>query len=132
MGFTILKDRMAYEPVLVTENHGNIRHTKTGYCLDSLGHKVGEYVGISRCHGQGGNQVFAITESGAIRVYIGCIDGGDKRNTGTGKLIFHRCSSDNFGQVFEISDKVSFVFISLFIFHSLLSEWSIQRGGFKP
>nr|CAH8823287.1 unnamed protein product [Trichobilharzia regenti] len=84
---------------------GEIRHTKTGYCLDSLGHKVGEYVGISRCHGQGGNQVFAITESGAIRVYIGCIDGGDKRNTGTGKLIFHRCSSDNFGQVFEISDK---------------------------
>ncbi|CAH8458709.1 unnamed protein product [Heterobilharzia americana] len=82
---------------------GEVRHKKTGYCLDSLGHKIDESVGTSRCHGQGGNQVFAMTEGGAIRFQVGCMDGGDRRNVGTGKLFFRGCVNGSVSQTFEIS-----------------------------
>ncbi|CAH8484925.1 unnamed protein product [Schistosoma mattheei] len=79
---------------------GEVRH-KSGQCLDSLGHKIGETVGVTHCHGQGGNQVFAITESGTIRVHAGCIDGGDSRSIGTGILTFKKCIKDSISQKFE-------------------------------
>ncbi|TNN18722.1 Polypeptide N-acetylgalactosaminyltransferase 13 [Schistosoma japonicum] len=86
---------------------GAVRHKKTDRCLDSLGHKLGEVVGTTHCHGQGGNQVFAITESGSLRVYTGCVDGGNKRTLGTGTLILSKCDSDSISQKFEfIENKI--------------------------
>ncbi|CAH8493398.1 unnamed protein product [Schistosoma rodhaini] len=79
---------------------GEIRH-KSGQCLDSLGHKLGETVGVTHCHGQGGNQVFAITESGTIRVHAGCMDGGNIRSIGTGVLVFKKCEKNSISQKFE-------------------------------
>ena len=34
-----------------------IRNKETGKCLDTMGRKTGENVGLLNCHGQGGNQV---------------------------------------------------------------------------
>lgn len=40
---------------------GEIRNKETGHCVDSMGRKSGEKVGLVNCHGMGGNQVFAFT-----------------------------------------------------------------------
>ncbi|KAH9508567.1 Polypeptide N-acetylgalactosaminyltransferase 13 [Bulinus truncatus] len=40
---------------------GEIKHKSTSLCLDTMGRKSGEKVGLERCHGQGGNQVFCLT-----------------------------------------------------------------------
>ena len=45
---------------------GEIQNTNSRQCLDTMGRKEGENVGIYLCHGQGGNQVcqtFGSTES---------------------------------------------------------------------
>lgn len=42
---------------------GEIRNKATGQCIDSMGRKSGEKVGMVQCHGMGGNQVFAYTGS---------------------------------------------------------------------
>ena len=34
-----------------------VRNKHTGQCLDSMGRKTGEKVGMLNCHGMGGNQV---------------------------------------------------------------------------
>jgi hypothetical protein len=36
---------------------GEIRNEETQYCLDTMGRKSGEIVGMGYCHGLGGNQV---------------------------------------------------------------------------
>lgn len=42
---------------------GEIRNKATGQCIDSMGRKSGQKVGMVQCHGMGGNQVFAYTGS---------------------------------------------------------------------
>jgi polypeptide N-acetylgalactosaminyltransferase len=37
---------------------GEIRNEETQYCLDTMGRKSGESVGMGYCHGLGGNQVY--------------------------------------------------------------------------
>ena len=37
-----------------------VQHSESGRCLDSMGRKNGEKVGIVNCHGMGGNQVYQI------------------------------------------------------------------------
>ncbi len=36
---------------------GEIRNEETQYCLDTMGRKSGEMLGMGYCHGLGGNQV---------------------------------------------------------------------------
>jgi len=36
---------------------GEIRNEDSQYCLDTMGHKSGELLGMGYCHGLGGNQV---------------------------------------------------------------------------
>ena len=36
---------------------GEVRNEVSGLCLDTMGRKENEKVGIFSCHGQGGNQV---------------------------------------------------------------------------
>lgn len=43
-------------------------------CLDTMGHKSGEKVGSSYCHGLGGNQVFAYTKRQQIMSDDNCLD----------------------------------------------------------
>ncbi|XP_025093497.1 polypeptide N-acetylgalactosaminyltransferase 13-like isoform X2 [Pomacea canaliculata] len=40
---------------------GEIRNKETNQCVDTMGRKSGEKVGLVMCHGQGGNQVFSYT-----------------------------------------------------------------------
>ncbi|EFX67256.1 hypothetical protein DAPPUDRAFT_218737 [Daphnia pulex] len=53
---------------------GEIRNAETQTCLDTMGRKGGENVGISYCHGLGGNQVFAYTKRQQIMSDDNCLD----------------------------------------------------------
>ncbi|KAH8409617.1 hypothetical protein KR222_011613 [Zaprionus bogoriensis] len=53
---------------------GEIRNSETETCLDTMGRKYNEKVGISYCHGLGGNQVFAYTKRQQIMSDDLCLD----------------------------------------------------------
>ncbi|XP_035217673.1 polypeptide N-acetylgalactosaminyltransferase 2-like [Stegodyphus dumicola] len=52
-------------PTKVTSPHGSIR--QGSLCLDTLGHRTGETVGLYSCHGGGGNQEWSFTKDHQIR-----------------------------------------------------------------
>jgi len=66
---------------------GEMRNSETQTCLDTMSRKGGENVGISYCHGLGGNQVFAYTKRQQIMSDDNCLDATG--NDGLVKLI--RC-----------------------------------------
>eukprot|EP00057_Strongylocentrotus_purpuratus_P030281 XP_781199.3 PREDICTED: N-acetylgalactosaminyltransferase 7 [Strongylocentrotus purpuratus] len=51
---------------------GEIRTKKGSLCVDSMGSKDGGRVGMSYCHGAGGNQLFRVTENGQLRIHDQC------------------------------------------------------------
>ena len=53
---------------------GEVRHKETGMCLDSMGRKQGEKVGMVQCHSMGGNQVFSYTKKKALQTDDLCLD----------------------------------------------------------
>jgi len=53
---------------------GEIRNDATHNCLDTMGRKSGEEVGMSYCHGLGGNQVFAYTKRQQVMSDDNCLD----------------------------------------------------------
>ncbi|KDR19630.1 polypeptide N-acetylgalactosaminyltransferase 5 isoform X1 [Zootermopsis nevadensis] len=53
---------------------GEVRNAETQNCLDTLGRKGGENLGMSYCHGLGGNQVFAYTKRQQIMSDDNCLD----------------------------------------------------------
>ncbi|XP_071477681.1 polypeptide N-acetylgalactosaminyltransferase 13-like [Diadema antillarum] len=53
---------------------GEIRNVESHKCLDNMGRKENEKVGIFSCHGQGGNQIFAITKQNEIKHDDLCLD----------------------------------------------------------
>ncbi|XP_039191347.1 polypeptide N-acetylgalactosaminyltransferase 13 isoform X1 [Crotalus tigris] len=53
---------------------GEIRNVETNQCLDNMGRKENEKVGIFNCHGMGGNQVFSYTADKEIRTDDLCMD----------------------------------------------------------
>jgi polypeptide N-acetylgalactosaminyltransferase len=53
---------------------GEIRNKETGLCLDSMGRKQGEKVGMVSCHGMGGNQIFSYTKKKAFQTDDLCLD----------------------------------------------------------
>ncbi|KAJ8314117.1 hypothetical protein KUTeg_008678 [Tegillarca granosa] len=53
---------------------GEIRNKETGQCIDSMGRKSGEKVGLVHCHGMGGNQVFSYTKKKALQTDDICLD----------------------------------------------------------
>ncbi|XP_030847960.1 polypeptide N-acetylgalactosaminyltransferase 13 isoform X1 [Strongylocentrotus purpuratus] len=53
---------------------GEIRNIETHKCLDNMGRKENEKVGIFSCHGQGGNQIFALTKQNEIKHDDLCLD----------------------------------------------------------
>ncbi|XP_076067790.1 polypeptide N-acetylgalactosaminyltransferase 5 isoform X4 [Oratosquilla oratoria] len=66
---------------------GEIRNDDTQSCLDTLGRKSGENLGMSYCHGLGGNQVFAYTKRQQIMSDDNCLDASNP--SGPVKLV--RC-----------------------------------------
>uniref|UniRef100_A0A8D0HNI6 Polypeptide N-acetylgalactosaminyltransferase n=1 Tax=Sphenodon punctatus TaxID=8508 RepID=A0A8D0HNI6_SPHPU len=53
---------------------GEIRNVENNQCLDNMGRKENEKVGIFNCHGMGGNQVFSYTADKEIRTDDLCLD----------------------------------------------------------
>ncbi|XP_046405770.1 polypeptide N-acetylgalactosaminyltransferase 5 isoform X2 [Ischnura elegans] len=57
---------------------GEVRNAETQNCLDTLGRKSGETLGMSYCHGLGGNQVFAYTKRQQIMSDDNCLDAANR------------------------------------------------------
>uniref|UniRef100_A0A4W3I0F2 Polypeptide N-acetylgalactosaminyltransferase n=1 Tax=Callorhinchus milii TaxID=7868 RepID=A0A4W3I0F2_CALMI len=55
-------------------SYHQIRNVETNQCLDNMGRKENEKVGIFNCHGMGGNQVFSYTADKEIRTDDLCLD----------------------------------------------------------
>ncbi|XP_074255776.1 polypeptide N-acetylgalactosaminyltransferase 13 isoform X3 [Saimiri boliviensis] len=55
-------------------SYPQIRNVETNQCLDNMGRKENEKVGIFNCHGMGGNQVFSYTADKEIRTDDLCLD----------------------------------------------------------
>lgn len=53
---------------------GEIRNKESGQCLDTMGRKASEKVGMVACHGMGGNQVFSYTKKKAFQNDDLCLD----------------------------------------------------------
>ncbi|XP_011260286.1 polypeptide N-acetylgalactosaminyltransferase 5 isoform X2 [Camponotus floridanus] len=53
---------------------GDVKNVEMQTCLDTMGRRTGENVGISYCHGLGGNQVFAYTKRQQIMSDDMCLD----------------------------------------------------------
>ncbi|XP_074658980.1 polypeptide N-acetylgalactosaminyltransferase 13-like isoform X2 [Tubulanus polymorphus] len=53
---------------------GEVKNQESGQCLDSMGRKNTEKVGLVSCHGMGGNQVFSYTKKKAIQSDDLCLD----------------------------------------------------------
>ncbi|XP_013383815.1 polypeptide N-acetylgalactosaminyltransferase 1 [Lingula anatina] len=53
---------------------GEIRNKQTGQCIDTMGRKAGEKVGVVSCHGMGGNQVFSYTRKEEIMTDGLCLE----------------------------------------------------------
>nr|CAH7739270.1 unnamed protein product [Callosobruchus chinensis] len=53
---------------------GDIRNVETRNCLDTMGRKSGERLGMTYCHKLGGNQVFAYTKRQQIMSDDNCMD----------------------------------------------------------
>ncbi|ODM93682.1 Polypeptide N-acetylgalactosaminyltransferase 5 [Orchesella cincta] len=60
---------------------GEIRNEESQYCLDTMGRKSGEMLGMGYCHGLGGNQVFAYTKRQQVMSDDNCLDATSSSTT---------------------------------------------------
>jgi len=50
---------------------GEVRNPKSGLCLDTMARSLGDELGVSPCHGMGGNQQFFVTKDHQLKVEQG-------------------------------------------------------------
>lgn len=80
-----------------------IRNAESQNCLDTMGHKSGEKVGSSYCHGLGGNQVFAYTKRQQIMSDDNCLDASNAN----GPVNLVRCHGMGGNQEWNYDENVS-------------------------
>uniref|UniRef100_A0A1B6FT83 polypeptide N-acetylgalactosaminyltransferase n=1 Tax=Cuerna arida TaxID=1464854 RepID=A0A1B6FT83_9HEMI len=80
---------------------GEVRNAETTNCLDTMSRKSGENVGMSYCHGLGGNQVFAYTKRQQIMSDDNCLDAS--QHDGPVKLV--RCHGMGGNQAWIYNEK---------------------------
>lgn len=80
-----------------------IRNVETKTCLDTMGRKSGEQLGMSYCHELGGNQVFAYTKRKQIMSDDNCLDASSR--FGPVKLV--RCHGMGGNQAWIYDEQVS-------------------------
>ncbi|XP_054266224.1 polypeptide N-acetylgalactosaminyltransferase 5 isoform X2 [Macrosteles quadrilineatus] len=80
---------------------GEVRNAETHNCLDTMSRKSGENVGMSYCHGLGGNQVFAYTKRQQIMSDDNCLDAS--QHDGPVKLV--RCHGMGGNQAWIYSEQ---------------------------
>lgn len=78
---------------------------QTQTCLDTMGRKSGENLGMTFCHNLGGNQVFAYTKRQQIMSDDNCLDASQKY--GPVKLV--RCHGMGGNQAWVFDDDVSII-----------------------
>ncbi|XP_050299063.1 polypeptide N-acetylgalactosaminyltransferase 5 isoform X3 [Anthonomus grandis grandis] len=82
---------------------GDIRNLETRNCLDTMGRKSGENLGMTYCHNMGGNQVFAYTKRQQIMNDDNCLDANSKN--GPVKLVRCHGMGGNQAWVYDEVDK---------------------------
>lgn len=80
-----------------------IRNLESRNCLDTMGRKSGENLGMTYCHNMGGNQVFAYTKRQQIMNDDNCLDASSKN--GPVKLV--RCHGMGGNQAWVYDEVVS-------------------------
>lgn len=80
-----------------------IRNVETRNCLDTMGGKSSENLGMTYCHHLGGNQVFAYTKRQQIMSDDNCLDASSKN--GPVKLV--RCHGMGGNQAWVYDEVVS-------------------------
>ncbi|XP_064614408.1 polypeptide N-acetylgalactosaminyltransferase 13-like isoform X2 [Liolophura sinensis] len=80
---------------------GEIKNKETHQCLDSMGRKSGEKLGMVGCHNMGGNQVFSYTKSKALQTDDVCLD---VSSVGGPVKLFH-CHGVGGNQLWEYDKK---------------------------
>ncbi|XP_041433695.1 polypeptide N-acetylgalactosaminyltransferase 13 S homeolog isoform X2 [Xenopus laevis] len=105
---------------------GEIRNVETNQCLDNMGRKENEKVGIFNCHGMGGNQVFSYTADKEIRTDDLCLD-VSRLN---GPVIMLKCHHMRGNQLWEY-DAETHTFLHI-ITQSCLTLSNIEDGTFGP
>ena len=80
-----------------------MKNVGTHNCLDTMGRKSGEDVGLSYCHGLGGNQVFAYTKRQQVMSDDNCLDATGQ--TSPVKLV--RCHGMGGNQAWNYNDEVN-------------------------
>uniref|UniRef100_A0A4W3IJC8 Polypeptide N-acetylgalactosaminyltransferase n=1 Tax=Callorhinchus milii TaxID=7868 RepID=A0A4W3IJC8_CALMI len=105
---------------------GEIRNVETNQCLDNMGRKENEKVGIFNCHGMGGNQVFSYTADKEIRTDDLCLD-VSRLN---GPVVMLKCHHMRGNQLWEYDvQKLTFVHINS---QSCLSVRKQDNGKSDP
>ncbi|XP_046465255.1 polypeptide N-acetylgalactosaminyltransferase 5 isoform X2 [Neodiprion pinetum] len=84
---------------------GDVKNVETGNCLDTMGRRTGENVGISYCHGLGGNQVFAYTKRQQIMSDDMCLDAANPQ--GPVKIV--RCHGMGGNQAWVYNDETKLI-----------------------
>uniref|UniRef100_A0A8C6JNE7 Polypeptide N-acetylgalactosaminyltransferase n=1 Tax=Melopsittacus undulatus TaxID=13146 RepID=A0A8C6JNE7_MELUD len=105
---------------------GEIRNVETNQCLDNMGRKENEKVGIFNCHGMGGNQVFSYTADKEIRTDDLCLD-VSRLN---GPVIMLKCHHMRGNQLWEY-DAETHTFLHI-ITQSCLTVSRIEDGTRGP
>ncbi|KAL6264482.1 hypothetical protein P5V15_004590 [Pogonomyrmex californicus] len=84
---------------------GDVKNVETQTCLDTMGRRTGENVGISYCHGLGGNQVFAYTKRQQIMSDDMCLDAASPQ--GPVKIV--RCHGMGGNQAWVYNDETKMI-----------------------
>ena len=87
----------------LSQLHLKIKNDASHNCLDTMGRKSGDQVGLSFCHGLGGNQVFAYTKRQQVMSDDNCLDSASK--DGPVKLV--RCHGMGGNQAWNYNVVVS-------------------------
>ncbi|XP_031352830.1 polypeptide N-acetylgalactosaminyltransferase 5 isoform X1 [Photinus pyralis] len=82
---------------------GDIRNVETQSCLDTMGRKSGESLGMTYCHNLGGNQIFAYTKRQQIMSDDNCLDASNRY--GPVKLVRCHGMGGNQAWVYDDEDK---------------------------
>ncbi|XP_072903434.1 polypeptide N-acetylgalactosaminyltransferase 13 isoform X1 [Hemitrygon akajei] len=105
---------------------GEIRNVVTNQCLDNMGRKENEKVGIFNCHGMGGNQVFSYTADKEIRTDDLCLD-VSRLN---GPVVMLKCHHMRGNQLWEYDiQKHLFVHVAS---HLCLAARKLDNGMYVP
>ncbi|XP_071802747.1 N-acetylgalactosaminyltransferase 7-like isoform X1 [Asterias amurensis] len=82
---------------------GEVRVAGGHVCVDSMGQKDGGKVGMSYCHGAGGNQLFRVTQDGQFRIHDQCA------YKSSSDVRLRRCDSTRYQWVYNLNTQTLYL-----------------------